>query len=79
MSLKEQGIAKFGRLIDQNIAQGAYLTGLIEAEPMLEIMAPTAINIVCFRHRLPGATEDEMPRAEHRDHAAPAGRGHRRR
>ena len=60
MSLKEQGTAKFGRLIDQNIAQGAYLTGLIEAEPMLELMAPTAINIVCFRHRLPGATEDEI-------------------
>lgn len=51
MSLKEQGVAKFGRLIDQNIAQGAYLTRLIEAEPRLELMAPTAINIVCFRYR----------------------------
>ncbi|WP_343079389.1 pyridoxal phosphate-dependent decarboxylase family protein [Ostreiculturibacter nitratireducens] len=51
LSLKEQGVAKFGRLIDQNIAQGAYLTRLIEAEPGLELMAPTAINIVCFRYR----------------------------
>jgi aromatic-L-amino-acid/L-tryptophan decarboxylase len=51
MSLKEQGVAKFGRLIDQNIAQAAYLTDLIQAEPRLELMAPTVINIVCFRYR----------------------------
>lgn len=57
MSLKERGAEKFGRLIDQNIAQGAYLASLIEAEPMLELLAPTSINIVCFRHRLPDADE----------------------
>jgi glutamate/tyrosine decarboxylase-like PLP-dependent enzyme len=57
MSLKEQGVEKFGRLIDQNIAQGAYLTRRIEAEPKLELMAPTAINIVCFRYRPAGADE----------------------
>ncbi len=57
MSLKEQGVTKFGRLIDQNIAQGAYLTELIEAEPSLEMMAPTAINIVCFRYRGDGGTK----------------------
>jgi aromatic-L-amino-acid decarboxylase len=51
MSLKEQGVEKFGRLIDQNIAQGAYLTTLIAAQPKLELMAPTSINIVCFRYR----------------------------
>lgn len=57
MSLKEQGVEKFGRLIDQNIAQGAYLTRLIAAEPRLELMAPTSINIVCFRYRAAGADE----------------------
>lgn len=57
MSLKEQGYAKFGRLIDQNISQAAYLAGLIHAEPDLELMAPVVINIVCFRHRLAGGTE----------------------
>ncbi|MGB8816898.1 MAG: aminotransferase class I/II-fold pyridoxal phosphate-dependent enzyme [Rhizobiaceae bacterium] len=57
MSLKEQGVAKFGRLIDQNIAQGAYLTSLIEHEPSLELMAPTVINIVCFRYSIAGANE----------------------
>ncbi len=60
MSLKEQGVAKFGRLIDQNIAQGAYLTELVAADPMLELMAPTAINIVCFRYRGDGGSEEAL-------------------
>ena len=50
MALKEHGVEKFGRLIDQNLAQAAYLTRLIEAEPALELAAPTSINIVCFRY-----------------------------
>ena len=54
MSLKEHGIEKFGRLIDQNIAQGHYLSDLIEAEPLLELIASTNINIVSYRYRSPG-------------------------
>jgi aromatic-L-amino-acid decarboxylase len=57
MSLKEQGVAKFGRLIGQNNTQAAHLTALIKAEPELELMAPTEINIVCFRYRGAGADE----------------------
>ncbi|TIR90646.1 MAG: amino acid decarboxylase, partial [Mesorhizobium sp.] len=60
MSLKEHGIEKFGRLIDQNIAQAGYLTELIRVEPALELTAPTTINIVCFRHRLDGASEERL-------------------
>lgn len=60
MALKEHGIEKFGKLIDQNIVQAGYLTGLIEAEPALELIAPTTINIVCFRHRLDGASEKHL-------------------
>ena len=45
MALKEHGIEKFGRLIDQNIAQAHYLTSLIEAEPMLELVVrPTSTS-----------------------------------
>lgn len=55
MTLKEHGAAKFGRLIDQNIAQARHLTMLIESEPLLELVAPTSINIVCFRFPAPGA------------------------
>ncbi|MBM2709708.1 aspartate aminotransferase family protein [Mesorhizobium caraganae] len=54
MALREHGVEKFGRLIDQNIAQGHYLANLIEAEPVLELTAPTSINIVCFRYRAEG-------------------------
>ena len=57
MAIKEHGLEKFGRLIDQNIAQGRYLTRLIEAEPLLELCAPTNINIVCFRYRPEGLDE----------------------
>ncbi|RWG59839.1 MAG: aspartate aminotransferase family protein [Mesorhizobium sp.] len=60
MSLKEHGIEKFGGLIDQNIAQAGYLTELIRVEPALELTAPTTINIVCFRHRLDGASEEQL-------------------
>ena len=54
MALKEHGIEKFGRLVDQNIAQARYLDGLIEVEPLLELVAPTSINIVCYRYRPEG-------------------------
>ena len=60
MALKEHGLEKFGRLIDQNIAQAQYLAGLIAAEPVLELRAPVAINIVCFCYRLPGMTETAL-------------------
>lgn len=57
MALKEHGVEKFGRLIDQNIDQAQYLAQRIQAEPRLELMAPAPTNIVCFRHRLPGADD----------------------
>ena len=60
MAIKEHGLEKFGRLIDQNIAQGQYLTRLIEAEPLLELQAPTNINIVCFRYQREGLDEDAL-------------------
>jgi glutamate/tyrosine decarboxylase-like PLP-dependent enzyme len=57
MSLREHGVEKFGRLIDQNIAQAHYLAERVRAEPRLELMAPAPLNIVCFRHRLAEASE----------------------
>ena len=54
MALQEHGIEKFGRLIDQNIAQAHHLSRLIEQESLFELVAPTTINIVCFRYCPPG-------------------------
>ncbi len=60
MALKEHGVDTFGRLIDQNIAQGHYLSALVDAEPHLERIAPTCINIVCFRFRAEGFNGDAL-------------------
>lgn len=54
MHLKEHGVAKLGRLIAQNVAQARHLAALVEHESELELMAPVALNIVCFRYRAPG-------------------------
>lgn len=57
MSLQEHGVEKFGRLIDQNITQAKHLAELIYAEPLLELVAPVVVNIVCFRFN-PGGMDD---------------------
>lgn len=56
LSFKEHGVDRFGRLIDQNIAQAARLAARVDREPALERMAPAPLNIVCFRYRPPGRT-----------------------
>lgn len=49
MGIKEQGIKKYGRLIQQNVEQAQYLEKLIQLSAELEILAPVSLNIVCFR------------------------------
>ncbi|MFX0149767.1 MAG: pyridoxal phosphate-dependent decarboxylase family protein [Candidatus Hodarchaeota archaeon] len=58
MTMKEHGIEKFGQLIEQNIQQAKYLTDLIEKEENLELLAPTAMNIVCFRFKKEGMDQE---------------------
>lgn len=60
MMLKEHGVERFGRLIDQGIAQAQYLTGLIARQPLLQQMAPTVIDIVCFRYNPGGLDENAL-------------------
>ena len=62
MLLNEHGTEKFGRLIDQNIEQALYLTEAVRAEQSLTLMAPTALNIVCFRYD-PGGLDEAGLRA----------------
>ncbi len=62
MALKQHGVAKFGRLIDQDIAHARYLTDRIEAVPNLSLCFPTAINIVCFRYDPGGLPEAALKR-----------------
>jgi glutamate/tyrosine decarboxylase-like PLP-dependent enzyme len=60
MMLKEHGLAKFGRLIDQDLAHARYLTARIQAEPELTLCHPTNINIVCFRYDPGNLSEDRL-------------------
>jgi glutamate/tyrosine decarboxylase-like PLP-dependent enzyme len=57
MSIKEYGIRKYGRLIKQNVEQAAYLSELIDTSDNLERLAPTSLNIVCFRFVADGMDE----------------------
>ena len=50
MSIKEHGIKKYGRLIEQNIQQARYITELIKKQKKLELVAPTSMNTVNFRY-----------------------------
>lgn len=50
LALREHGVEKFGRLIDQAIAQAQYLSRRIAQEPRLELLSPATINILCFRY-----------------------------
>ena len=62
LSLKEHGIAKYGRMIQQNVDQCRYLVSLIEATPELELLAPAPLNIVCFRYTAAGLGEAALNR-----------------
>jgi len=50
MAFKEQGSAKFGRLIAKDIALARYMANQVNEHPQLELVAPVDLNIVCFRH-----------------------------
>ena len=50
MAMKTYGVDKIGRVIAQNVRQAEYLSELVEKSPALELVAPTALNVVCFRY-----------------------------
>jgi aromatic-L-amino-acid decarboxylase len=50
-TLKVYGSERLGAEIARSCALAQYLKNRIEAEPRLELMAPVALNIVCFRYR----------------------------
>jgi glutamate/tyrosine decarboxylase-like PLP-dependent enzyme len=60
MTLKAEGVAKLGRLIEQDVEQARYLAALIEASPHLELLASVALNVVCFRYSAPGPVERQL-------------------
>jgi glutamate/tyrosine decarboxylase-like PLP-dependent enzyme len=81
MSLKAHGVGTIARLIEQNVAQARYLADLVEADPSLELLAPVALNVVCFRYapadlpesRLNAVNEEILLRLQERGIAVPSG------
>lgn len=48
--LLEHGVDKLAETIDENCAQAAYLGKRIQDSSKFELLAPVALNIVCFRY-----------------------------
>jgi aromatic-L-amino-acid/L-tryptophan decarboxylase len=57
MSIKTYGTDKLGEVMSGSCALAHYLKTRIESEDRLELMAPVALNIVCFRYRCGNADE----------------------
>jgi glutamate/tyrosine decarboxylase-like PLP-dependent enzyme len=60
LSIKAEGLDKFRRVIEQNVAQAAYLAARIQATGPLELLAPTPLNIVNFRYAPPGLAAERL-------------------
>lgn len=58
--LKEHGVEKYRRLIQQNMAQARYLAQLVEQNDELELVAPVALNVVCFRFKPRQVAAEEL-------------------
>lgn len=50
MSFKAHGVDAITRLVEQNVAQARHLADRIEASPVLELLMPVQLNVVCFRY-----------------------------
>ncbi len=51
--IAEFGTARLGALITRNCEQAAYLAELVTAEEHMDVVAPVALNICCFRYAPP--------------------------
>jgi aromatic-L-amino-acid/L-tryptophan decarboxylase len=60
MTVKEQGMEKYGRLIQQNIDQAQYLAGLVNESPDLDLALPVSLNIVNFRYIRSGLSDAKL-------------------
>jgi glutamate/tyrosine decarboxylase-like PLP-dependent enzyme len=62
MLLRAYGRKKYSNLIQKNIDQTSYLAELVKKEPDMEITAPVASNVICFRYKPEGLDEAELER-----------------
>ena len=60
IQIVEHGTDKLGAMITRNCEQAAYLGELVQAHKNLELLAPVAMNICCFRFVSSGHTESDL-------------------
>jgi aromatic-L-amino-acid decarboxylase len=75
MSFKAHGTEALARMIEENVEQARYLAERIDANPLLERLAPVALNVVCFRYA-PGddaVNEEILLRLQETGVAVPSG------
>ena len=58
--LRAYGRNKYSRLIQQNLNQAKYLGDLVKNDPEMELTAPIASNVVCFRFNPGGLGEGDL-------------------
>lgn len=56
-TLKVHGVDQLGQAISTTCRLACYLAQQVAADPDLELLAPVALNIVCFRYRCAGVGE----------------------
>lgn len=81
MQFQADGVAKLGRIIEQNVRQAHRFAAAVVDHPSLELLAPSPLNIVCFRYRadsldpsaLDALNEELLLRVQERGLAVPSG------
>lgn len=61
-TLRAYGRAGYRSMVERNLRLAQHLAGLVDADPHFERLADVPLNIVCFRYRPDGVTEEEADR-----------------
>lgn len=61
-TMKEHGLHQLGRKISDNCRQAEWLAARIARNRSFELLAPVALNIVCFRYIVPRMGDAELDR-----------------
>jgi len=60
MMFKADGIDKYARMVEKNVAQAQYLKRLVDEAAELERLAPVSLNVVCFRYVAAGLDDEAL-------------------
>ena len=63
--LRSYGVAGLQAMLREHIALGHEFAGWVRAEPEYEVLAPSPVGLVCFRHRPARIAADEAALAAH--------------